>query len=1077
MDFTTRYDSLNVNQRRAVDHIHGPLLVLAGPGTGKTELLSMRAANILRQTDTLPSNILCLTFTDSGAANMRERLRSIIGADAYKVAIHTFHSFGTDIIGRNREYFFRGAEARPTDELTQYQLLARLFDQLDWKSPLASKNHDEYVHLRDVQRTISEFKQSGLTPDELRQIHADNQRIINELVPEIRAIFTGRISKTTIETFAPLAQTASQLVDATLPTGISPYTGRIALSIAHTAQEAIDTNSTKPITAWKNAWCEKDEQGEFTLKDARHAEKFAATIDLYEAYVAALAEHDLFDYDDMILSVLQATREHPDLAANLREQYQFVMVDEFQDTNLAQLRLLFALTGEGRDANVMAVGDDDQAIFSFQGAEIGNIQRFREQYDDPDIIVLTDNYRSDDKILTAARQVITQGQDRLENTIADLSKQLTAHAGSDNAHVAVREYATPSEERAGVTTQIAELIRNGTNPEHIAVLARRHNELIELLPYFAKHDIHVNYERHDDVLEQDIVRLLELLSRVVVAMARGELDTANARLPELVAHPAFGFTPGDIWRVSLSAWRNKTLWLETMQADSAFTEFANWLIERAASASTEPLETQLDAFVAKMHDYFFSPDKMREQPDVYLTALDSLRTLRDKIRDHYETTTPWLEQLIEFIDLHRTMNARITTTRPSADTATGAINLMSAHKAKGLEFPHVFVIGAIDSAWGERVRSRSRLIRYPANLPLEPAGATYDERLRLFFVAMTRAKTTLHISYARTDDKGKETLIASFLSAATPDVIPPVDLTEQTAIAETDWRAPLTAPITDDLRTLLAPTLERYKLSATHLNNFLDISNGGPQTFLLNNLLRFPQAKSTSATYGTAIHAALQFAHNSVRVDGALPDREKIFAEFDMTLRKGQLSAAEYAEFAERGRAALGAFLDAKASTFTRTQLTELNFAGQGVVIDDAQLTGALDLVDLDTSAKTIFITDYKTGKSAAAWRGSTEYEKIKLYKYRQQLMFYQLLVENSRDYAGYAFTGGRLQFVEPSQRTGEILALEDTFSDEELAEFRQLIGIVWSNIIALELPDISTYEPTLKGILAFEKDLLENQP
>ena len=139
-------------------------------------------------------------------------------------------------------------------------------------------------------------------------------------------------------------------------------------------------------------------------------------------------------------------------------------------------------------------------------------------------------------------------------------------------------------------------------------------------------------------------------------------------------------------------------------------------------------------------------------------------------------------------------------------------------------------------------------------------------------------------------------------------------------------------------------------------------------------------------------------------------------------------------------------------------------------------MTGALDLVDLDASAKTIFVTDYKTGKSAATWRGNGEYEKIKLYKYRQQLMFYQLLVENSRDYAGYAFTGGRLQFVEPSQRTGEILALEDTFSDEELAEFRQLIGIVWRKITALELPDISTYEPTLKGVLAFERDLLDGE-
>ena len=110
MDFKERYLKLNEAQKEAVDTIEGPVMVIAGPGTGKTELLSVRAANILQKTDTLPENILCLTFTDSGATAMRERLAEIIGKDAYKVAIHTFHSFGEEVINQNSQYFYQGAE-------------------------------------------------------------------------------------------------------------------------------------------------------------------------------------------------------------------------------------------------------------------------------------------------------------------------------------------------------------------------------------------------------------------------------------------------------------------------------------------------------------------------------------------------------------------------------------------------------------------------------------------------------------------------------------------------------------------------------------------------------------------------------------------------------------------------------------------------------------------------------------------------------------------------------------------------------------------------------------------------------
>jgi len=1136
MDFDTRYATLNANQRQAVDYIHGSLLVIAGPGTGKTELLSMRTAQILRQTDTLPDSILCLTFTESGAANMRQRLRQIIGEDAYKIAIHTFHSFGTEIINQHRQYFFRGADAQPADELMQHQIVTGILERLDWRNPLSVKNNGEFVYTNELIRVISEFKQSGLTPAELRAITADNQRVIADIASDIQQVFAAKISKKTIELFAPLAENIAKRIgeggatkpsenaassalhhaepSANLPSSITPYAQVLALSIAHAAQEAIDTNSTKPLTAWKNKWCEKNAAGEFVLKDFAASEKLSAAIDVYEAYGNVLSERSLFDYDDMILSVIQACEAHPELRANLQEQYQFIMIDEFQDTNLAQLRLLFNLTGDEDNPNIMAVGDDDQAIFSFQGADVGNIQRFRQHYHDPKIIVLTDNYRSAADILMAARGVITQGADRLENTIDGLSKQLTAHASGSGAQVEIQEFTSVSEERAGVAQQIAKLIKRGENPAHITVIARHHKELIELLPYLYRQNLTVNYERHDDILEQDIIQALEKLARVVMAIHQNNLDAANSLLPEVIAHPAFGFSALDIWQLSLHAYKNRQLWLESMLANSTFRPFGEWLLERAKDVPNLPLEEQLDKLLGleageepllglrtaiaarassdarrvkrsseessspnSLATHYFSPDNLAQNPDAYLTMLESLRTLRQKLRDRATDATPTLANFLEFIDLHRSTKTRLTHIRPQASALGGAINLMTAHKSKGLEFPHVFVIGAIDSAWGEKVRSRSRLIRYPANLQLQPAGASYDERLRLFFVAMTRAKTTLTITYAQTNDAGSDTMIASFLTDHAPTIIPAADTpATQITVAQTDWSTRLSAPMSAELKDVLAPTLETYKLSITHLNNFLDVSRGGPQNFLLNNLLRFPSAKSPAASYGTAIHASLQQLHNLLGADHHLPTTKRILNYFRTSLEAQHLLSDDFELYLDKGTAALTAFLDAKSSEFHDTELAELDFAHQGVVVGGARLTGKLDVADIDKNNKTIFVTDYKTGKPSHSWKGASDYEKIKLHKYRQQLMFYQLLVESSRDYGNFTFTGARLQFVEPDMKTGDILSLEDTFSREELAKFAQLIGVVWQKITTLELPDISGYSADYKGMVQFEEDLLTGE-
>jgi DNA helicase-2/ATP-dependent DNA helicase PcrA len=1131
MDFDTRYRKLNAAQKQAVDTIDGPVMVIAGPGTGKTELLSMRAANILRKTDTLPDNILCLTFTDSGANAMRERLTQIIGADAYKIAIHTFHSFGSEIINQNGQFFYQGAGFRPADELSSYQLLRTILDGLDYNNPLASKMNDEYTHIRDVTSTISELKKSGLVSAELLDILDANDAVIEKAEPLLAAVFAGRISKATIDQLQPLAEQIRNfdgIIE--LPT-IPSLAVVLADSLAQAVDDAAAQNSTKPITAWRNKWMKKNEVGEFILKARERSVKLRAASTVYDQYLNRMQEAELYDFDDMILRVVHAMEVFPELRFNLQEKYQYIMVDEFQDTNLAQMRILLDLTNNEVNAgqpNVMIVGDDDQAIYSFQGADISNIGTFRTTYDQTALITLVDNYRSTETILSHARSVITLGSDRLENHITELDKTLQAHFETNLTNVSLAELPNISNERSWVVESIQQQIKSGAAPNSIAVLARRHHELVALLPYLAEKGIRVNYERQDDVLQLDSIQLIEHISMLLVALFEQRHQEANSLLPKLLAHPSFAINPASLWKLSLAASKNHESWMEIMAATPEFVPVHEWIIAGSQMLAHTPLEQMLDyivgsapelssrsaavfnkhlqpeskatpepdfapgakpfvensdgkgehiAFVSPLYNYFFSEEKRTATPDLYLTYLEALRTIRTKLCEYIPNEAPKLQTFLEFIRLHRELGSTITSIRPQGTKIDDAICLMTAHKSKGQEFDHVYIVGAIDSAWGERVRTRSRLIGYPENLPLAPAGDTFDERLRLFFVAMTRARKNLTISYSLTNDDGKSTLRASFLAgdewtASTPASSNTID--DLVHDAELMWYQPLATLIHPTMKELLRPVLENYKLTITDLNSFLDVTRGGPQMFLLNNLLKFPRAVSPSAGYGTAIHATLHHAHTHVGATGSHHPIEDILHDFEENLQAQRLAEADFDQYLERGSAALTKFLAAKYDSFSASQKPELSFDYQAVFIGSAHLTGKLDLVDINEG--TVVVTDYKTGKPSRNWTGTTDYEKIKLHKFKQQLMFYDLLLAHSRDYSKYTVEKGVLQFVEPTMR-GEILALEASFTSEDLQRFTRLIQAVWRHITTLDLPDAKEFEPTYKGMLALEEQLLDETP
>jgi len=183
--FQSTYATLNPLQKEAVDTIYGPVLVIAGPGSGKTQILSARIANILVETDANPSNILCLTFTDNAAKNMRERLSRIIGADAYKVAIHTFHSFGNEILNRYRSRISDYAEATPIDDIEASRLFDEILIALPWNDPYKpGQNANEKI--RELRNAIKLLKDAGITPAEYAEIIETNRTTMTVMEPLIR---------------------------------------------------------------------------------------------------------------------------------------------------------------------------------------------------------------------------------------------------------------------------------------------------------------------------------------------------------------------------------------------------------------------------------------------------------------------------------------------------------------------------------------------------------------------------------------------------------------------------------------------------------------------------------------------------------------------------------------------------------------------------------------------------------------------------------------------------------------------------------------------------------------------------
>ena len=692
---------LNAKQKEAVEYLDGPLLVLAGPGTGKTQLLGSKVEYILKNTDTAPENILCLTFTDSGAQNMRDRLRRLVGPEGLKVNVGTYHSFGRDILAQYQNYAPGYTRKLDTaiEGVAQFKIVKELMERLPGTDILRGDK------VRDVMKVISEAKGARLSSEDLAKIAAQNMedsKILSEAIaPLLENLVPRKFRESYDLAYAPIHEILKNYEE------LPPIMPRVARNIVELARdlgvamaEAEETQKIKPLSGWKDAYFEKDGDGRYRLKDRVKNLKLASIARVMAMYDTYLRENGLYDFNDMIEEAIVALETDEGFKLTLEERYQYIMLDEFQDTNPAQLAIVKCLTDYEKPM-IMAVGDDDQGIYAFQGALASNLRDFEEYYG-AHVITLEENYRSTQEILDFSAAIIRQATDRYRD------KNLTAHNGNPNqSQIERREFMSSDAECAYVAKRIAELVRAGVPQHEIAVLSYKTKYFMPLLPFLKEYpEIKIAFDKQDDVLLDPKIHQIVTLARYVDEVAREVRPTVS--LMEILGYEFWGLPMMKVISAVEGTRREHKRIFEGISevADEKMREVAEFLAALVAKSFSEPLEVMLDYMIGArelagyrspfLECYTGGEAGAQEMFSLY----ENLATLRAAIMRYYGERNLQLHELIMMLDDYEAAGETINSTSPYKE-ADSAVTLMTTHKAKGLEFEYVFILTADTNAWGK----------------------------------------------------------------------------------------------------------------------------------------------------------------------------------------------------------------------------------------------------------------------------------------------------------------------------------------------------------------------------------------
>ncbi|MBR3386120.1 ATP-dependent helicase [Candidatus Saccharibacteria bacterium] len=1076
---------LNSQQKKAVEYLDGPLLVLAGPGTGKTQLLSEKVAYILKTTDTNPNNILCLTFTETGARNMRERLKTIIGKDALKVNIGTYHAFGQELLSQYKSYsdtYARRLDAA-IDEVMQYKIVKAIQDALPGTDILRGDP------VKDIIAVIGDAKGANLTAEDLNLVAMqnieDSEVLSGAISPLLLNIVPRKFRESYDNAYQPIyellksysenSQEISLPRRSVEPPRIERTISLLARDLREAMLEAEAAASIKPLSNWKDSYFEKDDKGNYRLKDRVANKKLKSLSKIMGEYERYLTDNGLFDFNDMIEEASRLIQTDAGFKATLQEKYQFIMLDEFQDTNPSQLSIVKQITDYEKPL-IMAVGDDDQAIYEFQGANATNLTDFQKHYE-AEVIPLTENYRSTQEILDFAHDIIAQAPDRFAD------KVLTAHRENPTKSAISRiEFNSSDAEYGFVADKIAELIADGVEQSEIAVISYKSKYFEPLLPYLKAHpEIKIAYEKRDNLFENKQMRELITLARFAWEIANEK--RASVQIMEVLTYEFWGISPLEIVKLTGQARRDHKPVLTTLAEEGSekLTQVMQFITNLAAKSFTEPLEVMIDYMIGTaelggytspfLHYYtevvrevsaYQSSDDMRQNSHEYKTFMlyENLASLRGKLARHFGDKRLMLGDLIAMVDDYEAADMALNTTSPYRD-AESAVQILTAHKSKGLEFEYVFILSADHTAWGKG-KGNNNLLALPKNLmQIRHTGTTDSEKLRILYVALTRAKKALYITNSLQDFNGKsperleyfdETAIKNEQGEVEVEspylpskrVILMYDTGEIKKRRENlqNWMAAYLVE-SPDMRAIYKERAGQLKMSASALTSFIDVVYAGPQEFFKAYILQTPREPETEVlAYGDLIHKTFEKVTKEGISDEAA---EQYFLE---ELSRKDLPSEVMKKLGDTGPAALSASLTAF-KDIIHGGLAEVDFANEKIVVNSVPVTGKIDHIVVDDAHKTIEVYDYKTGP----YHNKRWQSHATLYKYMLQLIFYKMLLNHSPKYAKYKVLRAHILFVTPD-KDGLVHDKVYDYDEKDEAECLKLLGAVYKMVETLEFMD-----------------------
>jgi DNA helicase-2/ATP-dependent DNA helicase PcrA len=1000
---------LNPEQLAAVNQIEGPVLVVAGPGTGKTQILAARIGKILLETDANPHEILCLTYTDAGAVAMRKRLFDFIGPEAYRVNIYTFHAFCNEIIQENLEYFGK-LNLEPLSDLDSVTLFQELVDEFPNDHLLKRFTGDIYYDVPRLKNLFSVMKRENWDEDMISRAVAEyledlpnREEYIYKRANAVRGIKVGDVKQKEIDA----------------------------------AREVMT--------------------------------KLLAAVAEYQRYDAKMKGRGYYDYDDMIIWVLKAFREDEEMLRKYQERYQYILVDEFQDTSGSQSELLKYLLNYWETPNVFVVGDDDQSIFKFQGANMKNILDFAGDYvNSLKTVVLKENYRSNQHILDVSKALIANNRERLTGQL-NLDKNLqSSHPRFNNLKVAptIREYENPAQELVHVADQIKALIDGGTIAGEIAVIYRNHSQVEELLQYLDGKKIAVNTRRKIDILTlpfgEKIINILRYL-----AMELDSPYSGDELLFEIIHYDFFDIPPIEAAKASIAV---STANYKTSNNGEPKTSLRRYISELKMPAQVSLFDTpktqemkhlathiddllQASASVTLQQLFQEMISKMgilryiMLQPDKgwYMQVLTNFFDfLKDESRKNPDIR---IKDLVATIDLMKENSIRLPLTQ--VIYSENGVNFLTAHGSKGLEFEHVFLIGCDKKTWDSKGRNNG--FSFPDTLTQggDDDIAQKEESRRLFYVALTRAKQHLVISYAGKDKGGKDQEASQFVGEILANTHLQVEYPRLSEESMFDFYA--TQFNADDKpRIELIDTnyinqlLQNYTLSVTHLSNYLDC----PLRFYFQCLIRVPAGKSPSATFGSAVHDALKKAFRKLKEnDDEFPSTEEFMEDFRIYMYRNRdsFTKEEFKLRLDYGAKILPAFYELNILNWNKIALVELSI--KNIEIEGVPVKGNLDKVEF--TGKQVTVVDYKTGKfkNAKDKLARPDDKQPNGGDYWRQAVFYKLLIENDRT-KDWQVIGTQFDFVEPVNE-GEYRNEKILITPEDAAIVREQIRTVYQKIQA----------------------------